>query len=406
VVTAGDLHGSTPTLYLIISSSKAAADAEGASSSDEDDAGGAVEASQAAELSSNTAVQGGSGNTAEAMLVHRKPRGSKGVLLQLKPLTGYDVRHSVQKCAVQCGVRLAVSAQLASHSTDEALKYAANCSYETAASTGTLIKLVSNNKQLCGVACWIGAVSCSVVSHFVEPASLQAVLQRRTSSAQCAVLTTLLYLCLFVQARPEWRKGRPPAELQLGSSIAGVPMDWDLLSYGPSAIAAPKGAMLTAVLRSSCMQRSVTAIDNFVRGWAADETLLNRQLYEPALGDAGTGEQLPVVLLREFASLSSMHLRSSSNSSSSGVGKFLSRLPRISFAGLAAPECSRLVDGRLTGAYAQMALPAQEVSAAGAGVPPLRQEATCKHCGGGRQKRKMRTMVAQMPLTVMRWSVY
>jgi hypothetical protein len=26
--------------------------------------------------------------------------------------------------------------------------------------------------------------------------------------------------------------------------------------------------------------------------------------------------------------------------------------------------------------------------------------------GGGRQKRKMRTMVAQMPLTVMRWSVY
>jgi hypothetical protein len=78
VVTAGDLHGSTPTLYLISSSSKAAADAEGASSSDEDDAGGAVEASQAAEISSNTAVEGGSGNTAEAMLVHRKPRGSKG----------------------------------------------------------------------------------------------------------------------------------------------------------------------------------------------------------------------------------------------------------------------------------------------------------------------------------------
>jgi hypothetical protein len=100
-----------------------------------------------------------------------------------------------------------------------------------------------------------------------------------------------------------------------------------------------------------------------VRGWAADETLLNRQQYEPALGDAGTGEQLPVVLLREFASLSSMHLRSSSSNSSSGVGKFLSRLPRISFAGLAAPEGSRLVDGRLTGAYAQMAERVEQLSA-------------------------------------------
>jgi hypothetical protein len=116
VVTAGDLHGSAPTLYLVSSSSKADADAEGVSSSD-DDGGGT-------KLSSSPADEGSSGNSAAAgqvqqggdevlTLVHRKPRGSKGVLLQLKQLTGYDVRHSVQKCAVQCGIRLAVSAHTA-----------------------------------------------------------------------------------------------------------------------------------------------------------------------------------------------------------------------------------------------------------------------------------------------------
>jgi hypothetical protein len=159
VVTAGDLHGGTPTLYLISSSSsssasKCSADAGSGSGSEGDDEGDA-----GAKLSSSLADEGSSGNAAAATvaeaaeqqqcegdvlrLVHRKPRGGKGVLLQLKPLTGYDVRHSVQKCAVQCGVRLAVSAQLASHSTEEALKYAANSCYEAAAATGTPVKLVS-----------------------------------------------------------------------------------------------------------------------------------------------------------------------------------------------------------------------------------------------------------------------
>uniref|UniRef100_A0A383VR00 Uncharacterized protein n=1 Tax=Tetradesmus obliquus TaxID=3088 RepID=A0A383VR00_TETOB len=153
VVTAGDLHGSTPTLYLVSSSSSscssmAARDGEGSSSSDEDDGSGGTKPS------SSPADEGSSGTSAEAgqkqqgddevlTLVHRKPRGSKGVLLQLKQLTGYDVRHSVQKCAVQCGIRLAVSAQLASYSIEEALKYAANSCYEAATSTGTPITLAS-----------------------------------------------------------------------------------------------------------------------------------------------------------------------------------------------------------------------------------------------------------------------
>ncbi|WIA32958.1 hypothetical protein OEZ86_006124 [Tetradesmus obliquus] len=161
-------------------------------------------------------------------------------------------------------------------------------------------------------------------------------------------------------ASPEWREGQPPAELQPGSSIAGVPLDLDLLSYGPSAVAAPAGPLLTSVMRSSCMQQSVTAMDAFVRSWAGDEALLNRQLYEPALGDAGTEEQLPVVLLRDFASLGCMHLR---NNSSSGVGKFLSRLQGISFVGLAAPEGSKLVDERLVGAYNNLADRVEQLSA-------------------------------------------
>jgi hypothetical protein len=171
VLTAGDLHDSTSTLYLVSSSSssrsKAAADAEGTSRSDDDDGGGTKQ-------SSSPAVEGSSGTSAEAgqtqqggddrlTLVHRKPRGSKGVLLHLKPLTGYDVRHSVQKCAVQCGIRLAVSAQVASHTTEEALKYAANSCYEAAASTGTPIKLVSNIKQLCAITCCTRAVLCIVL---------------------------------------------------------------------------------------------------------------------------------------------------------------------------------------------------------------------------------------------------
>jgi hypothetical protein len=88
------------------------------------------------------------------------------------------------------------------------------------------------------------------------------------------------------QASPEWREGQLPPELQPGSSIAGVPLDVDMLRYGPSAVAAPRGAMLAVVLGSNVMQRCVRGMDSFVRSWAGDETLLNSQLYEPALGDA------------------------------------------------------------------------------------------------------------------------
>jgi hypothetical protein len=127
--------------------------------------------------------------------------------------------------------------------------------------------------------------------------------------------------------------------------------------------------MLTAVLGSSSMQQSVTAMDAVVSSWAADETLLNSQLYEPALGDAGTGEQLPVVLLRDFASIGSMQLRSNST-----VGNFLSRLPRVSFVGLAAPERSRLVDWRLVDAYAKLADRVEQLSAGFSDGPGQQQQ--------------------------------
>jgi hypothetical protein len=151
-------------------------------------------------------------------------------------------------------------------------------------------------------------------------------------------------------------------------------MDLDLLSYGPSAVAAPVGPLLKSVMGSSSMQRSTAAIDAFVRSWADDETLLNSQLYEPALGDAGTGEQLPVVLLRDVAPLGSLRLRSSSGSSGSGAGKFLGRLPRISLVGLAAPEGSKLVDQRIVGAYVQLADRVEQLSAGFGGGTAQQQQ--------------------------------
>jgi hypothetical protein len=83
-----------------------------------------VDASQAADEGGNTAEAGQGQRQGDDVfsIVHRKPGGSKGVLLQIKPLTGNDVRHSVQRRAVQCGVLLGVTAQLASHTAEEALK--------------------------------------------------------------------------------------------------------------------------------------------------------------------------------------------------------------------------------------------------------------------------------------------
>jgi hypothetical protein len=155
------------------------------------------------------------------------------------------VRHSVQKCAVQCGVRLAVSAQLASHSTEEALKYAANCSYETAASTGTLIKLVSNNKQLCGVACWIGAVSCSVVLHFVEPASLQAVFSAGLQAH--SVLYSPRFCISACVYRPALSGGR--GSHQLNCSLAPA-----LLAYPWIGTCLATGLALLQLQQVPCLQ--------------------------------------------------------------------------------------------------------------------------------------------------------
>ncbi|WIA40816.1 hypothetical protein OEZ86_004494 [Tetradesmus obliquus] len=116
------------------------------------------------------ALQPDAAHSADQMLEAFRAAGAVLLIKAPKCKQSYDVRHSVQKCAVQCGVRLAVSAQLASHSTEEALKYAANSCYEAVASTGTPIKLAS----------------------------------------------------------PEWREGQLPPELQPGSSIAGVPLDVDI----------------------------------------------------------------------------------------------------------------------------------------------------------------------------------
>ncbi|WIA30213.1 hypothetical protein OEZ86_000305 [Tetradesmus obliquus] len=152
VPTAGDLHGTAPTLYLVQQSSSRAGGSVSSSSDDEVDAAAVADARAAAgtSVSTGTGVQEGasapaSGGTAAVsdsqglVLVHRKPKGSS--VVELKALTGYDVRHSVQKCAVQSGVRLLLSAQLASHSPDKALKYASNCSYDLQHGTAAPIKL-------------------------------------------------------------------------------------------------------------------------------------------------------------------------------------------------------------------------------------------------------------------------
>ncbi|WIA39539.1 hypothetical protein OEZ86_005628 [Tetradesmus obliquus] len=176
-----------------------------------------------------------------------------------------------------------------------------------------------------------------------------------------------------VQASPEWREGTPvPVELPAGSSIAGVPLDLELLSYGPSTVAAATDPKLAAVMRTRSMRKCTAAMDTFIGSFTADTAALNEQLYGPSLGAASTtDEQLPVLLLRDFAGLGSIHLRSGSSSSITG---FLSRLPSVSLQGIGAPDSSRLVHAGLAAAYEHMAARAEQLSAGFRGLRRQQQQ--------------------------------
>uniref|UniRef100_A0A383VH72 Uncharacterized protein n=1 Tax=Tetradesmus obliquus TaxID=3088 RepID=A0A383VH72_TETOB len=174
-------------------------------------------------------------------------------------------------------------------------------------------------------------------------------------------------------ASPEWREGTPvPVELPAGSSIAGVPLDLELLSYGPSAVAAATDPKLAAVMCTRSMRKCTAAMDTFIGSFTADTAALNEQLYGPSLGAASTtDEQLPVLLLRDFAGLGSIHLRSGSSSSITG---FLSRLPSVSLQGIEAPDSSRLVHAGLAAAYEHMAARAEQLSAGFRGLRRQQQQ--------------------------------
>jgi hypothetical protein len=95
------------------------------------------------------------------------------------------------------------------------------------------------------------------------------------------------------------------------------------------------------------MQRSVTQMQGFINSFAGLRKL-NALLHEPVLDSSTTNKVLPVKLLREFGG--TIHLRSCA-----GIADFLSRLPSISVAGIAAPAADRLVRPELAAVYSSLA---------------------------------------------------
>ena len=92
-----------------------------------------------------------SGTTAAAqlqqqyMLAYMKPtKASKAhVLLKLSQMSGYDLRHSLQKDILQTGIPLELAAKLASDTFDKTKRYAANNCCELSDSNAMPTKLVS-----------------------------------------------------------------------------------------------------------------------------------------------------------------------------------------------------------------------------------------------------------------------
>ena len=104
------------------------------------------------------------------------------------------------------------------------------------------------------------------------------------------------------------------------------------------------------------MQRSITQTEEFISGFASLPGL-NTLLHGPVLGKGTTDEVLPVKPLRELDSTT--HLRAADGS----IAGFLSRLPSISAAGIAAPAAARLVRPELLQIYVGLASSLDELSA-------------------------------------------
>jgi hypothetical protein len=173
----------------------------------------------------------------------------------------------------------------------------------------------------------------------------------------------LCMFCLHLQASFEWTPKAPvPAPLSSSSSIAGVPVHLDLLSSSSArqnavASAAATGhPKLSAILSSSSIQRSVSQMQGFIDSFSGLRHL-DALLHGPVLGSgSSTNEVLPVKLLREFDNAT--HLKSGA-----GFADFLSRLPSISVAGIAAPAAERLVHPELASVYSRLAAGITSLSA-------------------------------------------
>jgi hypothetical protein len=127
------------------------------------------------------------------------------------------------------------------------------------------------------------------------------------------------------------------------------------------------------------MQRSVAAMQQFVSSFAELSDLSTR-LHAPVLGGAGTTEQLPVRLLRAIPG--TLHLRRGGAS----TADFLSRLPCVSAAGLAAPAAERLVRPELAAAIAQLAAGIAALSAGFRRDPAATQRPLAAAAAGSTQQ--------------------
>ena len=95
VPTAADVHSYTPSIYLLEKAlQRCSSDGTDSSAGEESDPGSADEAEPEASSSTGVAAAQQPG----FLLAHSKPRKGSGakVLLQLRQLSGYDLRHSLQ----------------------------------------------------------------------------------------------------------------------------------------------------------------------------------------------------------------------------------------------------------------------------------------------------------------------
>jgi hypothetical protein len=223
---------------------------------------------------------------------------------------------------------------------EEAKRYAANCVYELSDITAAALKLVST-KEIRQASLPFGGA----------PLAGFRVLSPLPLFADDAV-SAVAAICGDAQASPEWSSAKDPLPVPLapGGSIYGVPYDDKLFETGTAAVtpAAAAGDSSASARVASIMGRE-SEMDTFINSFAGRPDL-NVLLHEPALKKgSSSAEQMPVQLLRQFQG--ALHIRSPDSS----IEGFLTRLPSISAAGLAAPAADRLVRPELAEVYLLLA---------------------------------------------------